>query len=134
MTATDKEHSPASDSVVSHTDPTDWDEMVARLGGQPFQAWAWGELKARFGWEPFRLSAADGSSAAQLLIRRYRGLAVAYVPRGPVVPIGGSVDPRLIETIVSLARSRRAAFVRFEPGVLESDPRAADLATTLRAA
>lgn len=134
MTATDKERSTASDSVVSHTDPADWDELVARLGGQPFQAWAWGELKARFGWEPFRLSAADGSSAAQLLIRRYRGLAVAYVPRGPVVPIGGSVDPRLIEAIVRLARSRRAAFVRLEPDVLEDDLRSADLDAVLKAA
>lgn len=134
MTATDPQRSPAPGSVVNHTNPTDWDDLVARLGGQPFQAWAWGELKERFGWQPFRLSAADGSSAAQLLIRRYRGLAVAYVPRGPVVARDGSVDPQLIEAIVRLARSHRAAFVRFEPDLLEDDPRAADFARILKGA
>ena len=111
----------ATTAVVEHTDPRAWDELIAGLGGQPFQAWAWGELKSRFGWQPYRFSSADGRSAAQVLIRPFRGLAVAYVPRGPVGSQAGYVDEQLLDHIVGLARSRRAAFLRFEPDVLQSD-------------
>jgi lipid II:glycine glycyltransferase (peptidoglycan interpeptide bridge formation enzyme) len=121
-------------SVIEHTDRKSWDELVARLGGQPFQAWAWGELKAQFGWRPIRLSSADGKSAAQLLIRPYRGLAVAYVPRGPVIAADAQIDTELIEAITSVARKARAAFVRFELDVLDEDPRAQQLHEQLRLA
>jgi lipid II:glycine glycyltransferase (peptidoglycan interpeptide bridge formation enzyme) len=117
-----------------HASGTDWDHLVGRLGGQPFQAWAWGELKAQFGWQPYRLSATDQLSAAQLLVRPYRGLAVAYVPRGPIAAADGSVDAGLLEEIVRVARSRRAAFVRLEPGLAQDDPKASALDNALRAA
>ena len=126
MTAATTENSVATQST--------WDEAVARLGGQPFQSWAWGELKARFGWQPVRLSATDGGSAAQVLLRPYRGLAVAYVPRGPVLGPAAHPDGGLLDEIVRHARSRRAAFVRFEPGIAQDDSRAADLDATLRGA
>ncbi|MDL2335110.1 MAG: peptidoglycan bridge formation glycyltransferase FemA/FemB family protein [Chloroflexota bacterium] len=116
------------------TDRTDWDDLAARLGGQPFQAWAWGQLKARFGWQPYRLSAVDGATAAQLLIRQFRGLSVAYVARGPIAAADGGVDAGLLEEIVRVARSRRAAFVRLEPALTLDDPRAATLDAQLRAA
>jgi lipid II:glycine glycyltransferase (peptidoglycan interpeptide bridge formation enzyme) len=116
------------------TDQSDWDNLAGRLGGQPFQAWAWGQLKSRFGWQPQRLFAVDGLSAAQLLIRPYRGLSVAYVPRGPIAAADGSIDAGLLEEIVRVARSRRAAFVRLEPPLAENDPRAATLDARLRAA
>lgn len=121
-------------TATAHEDRTDWDDLVGRLGGQPYQSWAWGELKARFGWQPHRLSAADSASAAQLLIRPYRGLSVAYVPRGPVTAADGSVDAGLLEEMVRVARSRRAAFVRLEPDLAQDDPRAATLEAQLRAA
>jgi len=135
MTA-DSTHAPpvSATSVVVHDDPAAWDRLAAGLGAQPFQAWAWGDLKSRFGWQPRRLSAADGRSAAQLLVRPYRGLAVAYVPRGPVVADGGPPDQQLLEQLVQLARSRRAAFLRLEPDVLEDDPRAPEWETVLREA
>lgn len=110
----------------------EWDTLVADLGGQLFQAWAWGELKSRFGWQPHRLAAADGASAAQLLIRPYRGLSVAYVARGPVTRPGTPVDEQLIQVIISTARAQRAAFVRFEPDALETDTRAITLDEQLR--
>jgi serine/alanine adding enzyme len=109
-------------AVVSVSTQREWDELVAGLGGQPFQSWAWGELKSHFGWQPFRLASADGRAAAALLIRPYRGLAVGYVPRGPVLSGDAAVDRALVDAIVKLARSHRAAFLRFEPDVLESDP------------
>jgi lipid II:glycine glycyltransferase (peptidoglycan interpeptide bridge formation enzyme) len=121
-------------TITEHASGTDWDELVGRLGGQPFQAWAWGELKSHFGWQPYRLSATNQLSAAQLLVRPFRGLAVAYVPRGPIAAADGSIDAGLLEEIVRVARSRRAAFVRFEPDIAQDDPRAAVLDAALRAA
>jgi lipid II:glycine glycyltransferase (peptidoglycan interpeptide bridge formation enzyme) len=121
-------------TATEHASGAEWDDLVGRLGGQPFQAWAWGELKSHFGWQPHRLSGADGHSAAQLLVRPYRGLAVAYVPRGPVTAADGTVDDGLLEEIVRVAGSRRAAFVRFEPALAQDDPRAAALDAALRAA
>ena len=115
--------------TVVHNRQADWDQLATGLGAPPFQSWAWGELKQRFGWQPLRLSSADGRSAAQMLIRPLRGLAVAYVPRGPVSAYGQVPDPSLIRSLVRAARSHRAAFLRLEPDVLEDDP-AAD-ATTL---
>ena len=120
--------------TVAHHDQAEWDRLVTRVGAQPFQSWAWGELKARFGWQPYRLSSGDGSTIAQLLIRPYRGLAVAYVPRGPSTIDGRPPDPSIVKSMVSLARSRRAAFVRFEPDLVEGDPGTADLDQALRSA
>jgi lipid II:glycine glycyltransferase (peptidoglycan interpeptide bridge formation enzyme) len=120
-------------TATDNHERADWDDLVGRLGGQPFQAWAWGELKSRFGWQAHRLMAGDSASAAQLLIRPFRGLSVAYVPRGPVTAADGSVDTQLLEEIVRVARSRRAAFVRLEPPLAENDPRAATLDARLRA-
>lgn len=119
-------------AISVHTDAMAWDERVHRLGGQPFQSWAWGELKSRFGWQPHRVAAVDGDSAAQLLIRPYRGLAVAYVPRGPLAAPETAIDQALVGELVALARSHRAAFLRFEPDVLEDDPAADRLDRTLR--
>jgi len=118
------------DAVKTYSDRKGWDELVAGNGGQPFQSWAWGELKSHFGWEPHRLAA--GNAAAQVLIRPYRGLAVAYVPRGPVFSGAAAADHALVNAIVRLARSRRAAFVRFEPDVLEGDAAADSLPASLR--
>ena len=121
-------------TVTAHDRQADWDDLVGRFGGQAFQSWAWGELKSRFGWQPYRLSAGDSASAAQLLIRPFRGLAVAYVPRGPITTDDGAVDAGLLEEITRVARSRRAAFVRLEPDLAQDDPRAATLDAQLRAA
>ncbi|HUP83147.1 MAG TPA: peptidoglycan bridge formation glycyltransferase FemA/FemB family protein [Candidatus Limnocylindria bacterium] len=121
-------------TATEQTSRSDWDDLVGRLGGQAFQSWAWGELKSRFGWQPQRLSSVGGLSAAQLLIRPYRGLSVAYVPRGPITAADGSVDAGLLQEIVRTARSRRAAFVRLEPDLEQDDPKAAVLDAQLRAA
>jgi len=120
-------------AVIAFSDRAAWDALVADLGGQPFQSWAWGELKSAFGWEPHRLASRDGRSALQILIRPYRGLAVAYVPRGPVMASGSTIDAPVVAEALRLARASRAAFVRLEPDVLESDPLADALAVDLRA-
>jgi serine/alanine adding enzyme len=130
--AADETDTESSRAVISHTQRDSWDTLVASLGGQPFQSWAWGELKSHFGWQPYRLASADGSAAVQLLIRPYRGLAVAYVPRGPVLSSDVASNRALIDAVARLARSHRAAFVRLEPDVLEDDHRAKSLLALLR--
>ncbi len=120
--------------TVVHHAQADWDQLATSLGAPPFQSWAWGELKQRFGWQPIRLSSPDGRSAAQLLIRPLRGLSVAYVPRGPVTSDGEPPDPALIKSLISAARSQRAAFLRLEPDALEGDPAADPTTKALGAA
>ncbi|HET7181846.1 MAG TPA: peptidoglycan bridge formation glycyltransferase FemA/FemB family protein [Candidatus Limnocylindrales bacterium] len=119
-------------AVVAQQRPEAWDALVARHDGAVLQSWAWGALKSRFGWKPFRLASGGGQACAQLLIRPYRGLAVAYVPCGPLLSGDWAVDRALIDAIVRIAHAHRAAFVRFEPDTLEGDPRAAAWAAMLR--
>jgi lipid II:glycine glycyltransferase (peptidoglycan interpeptide bridge formation enzyme) len=121
----------SSRAVTTQASRPEWDELVASLGGQPFQSWAWGELKSHFGWRPYRVTAGSGRATAQLLIRPYRGLAVAYVPRGPVFSGETSVDEQLVKDIIQVARSQRAAFLRVEPDVLEGDSGADSLRSSL---
>lgn len=106
------------------TDRARWDARQRELGAHPLQSWAWGALKERFGWRAHRLWLADGAATAQILVRPFRGLSAAYVPRGPQLSGQAELDDALVEAAVSLARRRRAAFLRFEPGVLETDLRA----------
>lgn len=108
--------------VSQQTDPACWDERLRERGAHPLQAWAWGALKERFGWQAHRLWINDGDAAAQVLIRPYRGLSAAYVPRGPLLSGRPEVDRQLVAATVNLARSRRAAFLRFEPDVLHDAP------------
>jgi len=121
-----------SGSTTNQHDPGTWDRLAADLGAQPFQAWAWGDLKGQFGWQPHRLSSADNASGAQVLVRPFRGLSVAYVPRGPFPAAEGPMDRSLLDEIVGLARSRRAAFLRYEPDLLQDDPRAAEVDAFLK--
>src|SRR5215203_7572031 len=112
--------SPATPLIDLQSDPHAWDRLALDAGASPFQAWAWGELKGKFGWEPTRFASQDGSGGAQILVRPFRGLSVAYVPRGPFPAVGGPLDKNLIDELVRLARSRRAAFLRLEPDVLQT--------------
>ncbi|MDQ3937898.1 MAG: aminoacyltransferase [Chloroflexota bacterium] len=118
--------------VLDQPDRRSWDGLLRRLGGHPLQAHAWGALKERFGWRAHRLVTASGTAAAQVLIRPHRGLAVAYVPCGPLLSGDTPTDAALVDAIMKLARSRRAAFVRLEPDVLEDDPGAPALLDMLR--
>ncbi len=106
--------------LTRHTEAGAWDNLLHRLGGHPLQAWAWGSLKERFGWQAHRLSVGD-DAAAQLLIRPFRGLAAAYVPRGPLLGDDEVASAALVDALIRLARSQRAAFIRLEPDVLEDD-------------
>lgn len=114
-------------AIFEHTDATAWDALVAaHRHNHLLQSWAWGELKGRFGWQPQRIAVTNGQAvaAAQLLIRPLYGLAVAYVPRGPLFSGDPVLDAALLQTLRRIARRRRAAFLRLEPNVLADDPHA----------
>jgi lipid II:glycine glycyltransferase (peptidoglycan interpeptide bridge formation enzyme) len=117
--------------VSRETDPRRWDARLRELGAHPLQAWAWGNLKERFGWQAHRLWMDGGEAAAQILIRPFRGLAAGYVPRGPLLSGEPDSDRRLVRAAIALARSRRSAFLRLEPDVLEDDPQRAALEAAL---
>lgn len=123
-------------AVVEHTDAATWDALIARHpANHLLQSWAWGELKRQVGWQPYRVAVGAGahSAAAQLLIRPLYGLAVAYVPRGPLWSHEPTVDRALLQTLRRIARRRRAVFLRLEPNVLSDDPAASELNAWLQA-
>jgi len=123
---------PNTRSLTRHEDAAEWDRLALNQAASPFQAWAWGELKGKFGWQPNRLSTEAGSGGAQVLIRPFRGLSVAYVPRGPFPAVDGPLDKNLIDEFTRLARSHRAAFLRLEPDVLQTDERAPEIDAFLK--
>lgn len=113
--------------VLTETpDRAAWDAFVAaHPAGHLLQSWAWGELKGAFGWAPVRLAVVEGDrvrAAAQVLFRRRLGVAVAYVPRGPVVDWA---DEEAVAALLAAARAagraRRAILLKVEPN-LPDDP------------
>lgn len=119
--------------VTEETDPASWDQLIRQLGGHPLQSSAWGTLKSRFGWRAVRLATADRSAAAQLLVRPLAGLAIAYIPRGPVTSGQADTDDALLAAIEQRARRHRAAFVRIEPHASDESAAAPPLDALLRA-
>ncbi len=126
-------------AVVEYTAAAEWDAFVlGHLHGHLLQSWAWGELKGGFGWHPVRLAVVDASGApcagAQILLRRFMGLSVCYVPRGPLFSGRPELDRLLLGSLRRVARRNRAAFLRLEPNVLEGDERANALHSMLQVA
>lgn len=122
--------------MVEHTDAASWDALVMRHSGHHLlQSWAWGTLKQTGGWQPYRVAVRAGTAtaAALLLIRPLYGLAVAYVPRGPLWSLDPAVDRTLLQTLRRIARRRRAVFLRLEPNMLLDDPAAQTLDSWLQA-
>lgn len=65
----------------------EWDGYVAALSGAFYQTYGWGEVRRIAGWQPLRLLAhLDGQvvAAASVLVKRKFGLAVCWVPGGPL--------------------------------------------------
>lgn len=65
----------------------DWDGHVAALSGGFYQTYGWGEVRRAAGWQPMRLLARHGEEVvmvASVLVKRKLGLAVCWVPGGPL--------------------------------------------------
>ncbi len=101
-----------------------WDAFVAR---QPrahvLQLSAWAKLKGAYGWASAQAVVPGAhhdeiAAGAQILFRRLplRLGTMAYLPMGPYVS-ADSQYPALWEAIRAQARSRRAAFLKLEPGI-----------------
>jgi len=95
-----------------------WDDFVARHpAGHFLQSSAWARLRAAQGWAPWRVGVNDGPeivAGAQVLVRRTRGGALAYVPRGPVCAPDDPAWPELAAALRARA-AREAVALRLEP-------------------
>jgi lipid II:glycine glycyltransferase (peptidoglycan interpeptide bridge formation enzyme) len=102
-----------------------WDCFVAEHAQAQFlQTSAWAALKQEFGWQAQRVVVGDlraPRAGASILLRQVLGLAVAYVPRGPVVDWA---DAQTVEEVVAAAtaaaRQAGASILRIEPELADS--------------
>lgn len=109
--------------MIQTTPPTQpaWDAFVAaQPRAHTLQLWNWGELKQAYGWEVERVALArDGQivAGAQLLFRplpMHLG-KLAYLPFGPYAK--PEDEAALWRATDQCARSRGAAFLKWEPGL-----------------
>lgn len=113
--------------------PQDWDAFIDQ---QPrahvLQRSAWGELKAAYGWGVERVALTRGgaiAAGAQILFRRlplHLG-TLAYLAMGPYCSDDADL-PALWQAIDACARRRRAALLKWEPGIYAPDEAQPDFA------
>ena len=109
----------------------EWDGHIAALSGSFYQTYGWGEVRRVAGWQPLRLLAWHGGqvvAAASVLVKRKAGLAVCWVPGGPVgesevlnrefrVVLGNALHTKYFYCRVSLLRLDKGAEAAFLAGV-----------------
>ena len=100
-------------------DKAAWNAAVAGLGGSVLQSYEWGEFRRHGGWIPLRLLAEDGSSAAQVLLRRLPGMggSFAYAPHGPLATACEDL-PAVARAVAAHAKGRGARLLEIEPRVV----------------
>ncbi len=108
----------------------EWDGHVAALAGGFYQTYGWGEVRRVAGWEPLRLLARRADAvvtAASVLVKRKAGVAVCWVPGGPVgvsdvldggfrSALGRHLGPRAVYCRMSLLRAAGADEAAFLSG------------------
>jgi peptidoglycan pentaglycine glycine transferase (the first glycine) len=106
---------------------SEWDVFTSQYPDvHLLQTGPWGELKSDFGWQAQRILVDDGSDngqravGAQVLFRSLPlGLALAYIPKGPVGEHSQIPDyvswSTLWPELDILCRQRRAVFLKVEP-------------------
>jgi len=119
--------------------PTEWNAALLDLPApHVLQTWQWGAFKAKYGWTPTRLLfEAEGHvcAAASALQRRWSRLplSVMYVPKGPVLDFDDApLLDRVLAKLESLARRRRAIFVKIDPDVEAGTPQGETVVAALR--
>ncbi|MCX6040185.1 MAG: peptidoglycan bridge formation glycyltransferase FemA/FemB family protein [Caldilinea sp.] len=118
---------PNRNDIPLAQDPADlWDHWVhTRPDGHPLQLSGWGALKTRFGWQSGRviLPTPQGvpRAGAQVLLRRFYGLTLAYVPRGPLVDWTDAQErEELLEAMRRHCASVGASILKIEPDLPDS--------------
>src|SRR4051794_8768170 len=115
MAATARHPQPVEKSPLPHQA---WDALIREHDGHLLQSWNWGEFKQRQGWDVERIwIEQDGATAAgQILFKQGGPFTIAYIPRGPTLPGGGTdVALALFEAIDRACRARRALHLIVEP-------------------
>ncbi|MBZ0303529.1 MAG: aminoacyltransferase, partial [Anaerolineae bacterium] len=112
---------------IIEPDPQQWDAFVRQHPrAHLLQQSAWGKLKLAYGWQVSRvaLTPDDRSevvAGAQVLYRNLSRLgSMAYVPMGPLVSASDQWTP-LWNTLHKRASQRKAAFLKWEPGLYLRD-------------
>lgn len=107
-----------------------WNDLIAVLpAAHLLQTRQWAAVKSRYGWKPlpqvWRDEEGRVRAAAMILERTLRfrgfsaGLRVMYVPRGPLLEWeNDDWRVRVISDLESLARQRRAIFLKIDPEVI----------------
>jgi lipid II:glycine glycyltransferase (peptidoglycan interpeptide bridge formation enzyme) len=115
-------------SLRVETDRRRWNETLLALPDPHLlQSWEWGAVKAQTGWAARRLLWGQDSTwaAASLLVRRLGRLplAVAYVPKGPILDWGDAARTEaVLAGVEAQARSSRAIFAKIDPDVDPTTP------------
>jgi peptidoglycan pentaglycine glycine transferase (the first glycine) len=126
-------------AVQEISDPKAWDQrLLAMPEPHILQSWAWGAMKAQTGWRAKRLIWGEqvpvpGSSdrfaewaCASFLVRRPNPrlpLAVAYVPKGPLLDWSDEeLTVRVLRDLEQAARREHALFVKIDPDVTAGSP------------
>ena len=106
----------------------EWNGHVTALSGGFYQTYGWGEVRRVAGWQPLRLLGRHSGrviAASSVLVKRKLGLAICWVPGGPLGPsevldgefrvaLGSALGTRLIYCRISLLRvdqENEAAFL-----------------------
>ncbi len=110
--------------TVTYPDPHSWDRFCdGHDDGHLLQNSRWGQLKQTTAWQTTAIAVCDDGlmlAGAQVLTKKQYGLAVCYVPRGPLLGDNPLINQTLIAAITQFAKRQRAVLVRYEPNVLTS--------------
>jgi lipid II:glycine glycyltransferase (peptidoglycan interpeptide bridge formation enzyme) len=108
--------------TVTYPDPRNWDRFCdGHDDGHLLQLSRWGQLKHGTAWHTTAIGICDDGTmlaGAQILTKKQYGLAVCYVPRGPLLCDDPLLNHALIAAITQYAKRQRAVLVRYEPNIL----------------
>lgn len=111
-----------------------WNRFVCSRGGSYFQFWQWGDFEKIKGKEVYRLAVFNRNDSGRdifvaalsaSLEKRSFGKSIITVSRGPVMDLFSAEHYKAIEFLFnylsSVAKEKKAAFLRIDPPLLASD-------------
>lgn len=103
----------------------EWNHFLEKYpNAHILQEGAWGEVKSDFGWDVRRVVVEE--IGAQILFKSLpMGYSVAYIPRGPVAPLGmdwqSDAWEKFLAEVDRICHERRAVFLKVEPDLWKKD-------------